>query len=181
MTGTTPEPGSELPRQPAGSADNEANRPLAFPVTVQCAWDGWQTATVQASDLEQLHWRQPEGAPRPLVHGYVKCTQLLAGTIAHACNQASRPHRVLVCVLKSRTLPLTFAQLARLADSGGQMPARDVEEVSGSSHRARTALIASALAAGAALVVLSMLRRRTRFRTQRGRRDRRSARHRRES
>ena len=175
MTGVTPEPGSELPRQPAGPDGTADSHPLAFPVTVQCAWDGWETATVYATDLEQLHWRQPEGAPRPLVHGYVQCTRVVSGTLAHACADASRPHRVLVCVLKSRTLPLTFAQLARMADSGGQRPARDLATVSGSRHRPRTALVASALAAGAAIVGLAMLRRRTRFSARRGRRDRRSA------
>ena len=33
------------------------------------------------SDLQEVHWFQPNGAPRRLVHGYVSCASITAGAV----------------------------------------------------------------------------------------------------
>jgi hypothetical protein len=84
-------------------------------ILVHDEWKGWRTAEVRLRDLLDVHWFQPNQAPHPLVHGYVSCTQFVTGEIPHRCS-GTAPHRLLVCVLKSRTVPTTFAELARRAD-----------------------------------------------------------------
>ncbi|HKB09138.1 MAG TPA: hypothetical protein VKD69_00740 [Vicinamibacterales bacterium] len=96
-------------------------------VPVRCAWNAWQTAEVRLSDLHDVHWLQPMGAPRPLVHAYVDCTAT-AGLIAHDCRATPAPHRLLVCVLKRHAAPLVYQELVRLAEIVHPltMPAEDV-------------------------------------------------------
>ena len=53
---------------------------------VQSEWNGWRTAGVKMSDLHEVHWFQPTGAPRPLVHGYVSCASITAGELPHNCT-----------------------------------------------------------------------------------------------
>src|SRR5262249_52782636 len=48
---------------------------IGFLVPVRCAWNAWRTAEVRLTDLHDIHWFQPPGAPRPLVHAYVDCTK----------------------------------------------------------------------------------------------------------
>jgi len=86
-------------------------------IRVQREWNGWQDAEVPLRDLEDVHWFQPHGAPNPLIHGYVNCTQLVSGSLAHDCNSRSAPHRLLVCVLKRHTIVTAFAELAQRADA----------------------------------------------------------------
>ena len=74
-------------------------------VCVQCEWDGWRTAEVRLVDLQNLHWLQPERAPRPLVHGYVSCACIIAGGLSHECDRTEGPHTLLVCVLKKHVVP----------------------------------------------------------------------------
>jgi hypothetical protein len=80
-------------------------------VVVQREWNGWRTATVRVSDLQDVHWFQPAGAPRPLIHAYVSCGDIHSGQIPHECQATPPPHRVLVCVLKSHTAARIFEQL----------------------------------------------------------------------
>jgi len=89
----------------------------AFLIPVQRDWNGWQTADVRLSDLQHVHWFQPRGAPRPLVHGYVSCGSL-NGDLPHDCNPADAPHQLLVCVLKRHTVASIYGELARRADAG---------------------------------------------------------------
>jgi hypothetical protein len=84
-------------------------------IRVHGEWKGWRTAEVRFDDLIDVHWFQPNQAPHPLVHGYIFCTQIVTGEIPHACGRTA-PHRLLVCVLRSHTLPTAFAELARRAD-----------------------------------------------------------------
>ena len=84
-------------------------------VVVQREWNGWRTALARVSDLEDVHWRQPTGAPRPLVHAYVPCVNLQSGNILHECDPATAPHHLLVCVLKSHTAADVFEALTRRA------------------------------------------------------------------
>ena len=84
-------------------------------IRVHGEWKGWQTAEIRFGDLVGVHWFQPNQAPHPLVHGYVSCTQFVTGEIPHHCSRTA-PHRLLVCVLKSHTLPTAFGELTRRAD-----------------------------------------------------------------
>jgi len=88
------------------------NEPL---ISIQREWNGWRTAQVRASALQSVHWHQPSGAPKPLLHGYISCEEILAGNISHEC--AGTPgHRLLVCVLKCHTADAIYAALAHRAD-----------------------------------------------------------------
>ena len=84
-------------------------------IAVQSEWNGWRTAMVRVSALDNLHWAQPAGAPRPLINAVVDCDRLPSGRIAHACDRTSAPHRLSVCILKSHTQAAVFQELARRA------------------------------------------------------------------
>jgi hypothetical protein len=84
-------------------------------VCVQREWDGWQTAEVLLRDLQHIHWFRPNGAPRPLVHGYVSCSSITGGTLPHNCDQQG-PHTLLVCVLKCHIAPSVYEEVTRRAD-----------------------------------------------------------------
>ncbi len=85
-------------------------------IRVLAEWNGWKSAEVRLDDLEDVHWRQPNGAPHTLVHAYVHCTQVVSGDLPHDCNRWSLPHRLRVCVLKRHTIGTAYAELARRAD-----------------------------------------------------------------
>lgn len=88
-------------------------------VVVQAEWDGWRTALVLLADLEDVQWLQPSGAPHPVIHAYVSCTNLRSGDLQHECDRTSAPHQLLVCVLKSHVTPSVFEELARRASERG--------------------------------------------------------------
>jgi hypothetical protein len=85
-------------------------------IRVQRDWDGWRTGEVRLGDLQSVHWFQPSRAPRPLVHGYISCASIVTGDIPHDCHLSEAPHRLLVCILKSHTVPRVYVELARRAD-----------------------------------------------------------------
>ena len=85
-------------------------------IRVQAGWDRWANADVRVSDLRDVHWFHPAGAPQALVHGHIACSSVVAGEIPHRCDPGSAPHRLLVCVLKRHTMPAVYAELARRAD-----------------------------------------------------------------
>jgi hypothetical protein len=91
-------------------------------VVVQREWDGWHTSLVRLSDLENVHWFQPNHAPRPLIHAEVACTNLREGDIPHNCELTPPPHRLTVCVLKRHTSEAIYAHLAAKADQHGAVP-----------------------------------------------------------
>ena len=81
-------------------------------VSVQLEWNGWQSADVRVDDLENVHWWQPPGAPRALLHAYVMSAKLNAGECVGSTNaNDSLQQRLLVCVLKSHTPPATYSAL----------------------------------------------------------------------
>lgn len=86
-------------------------------IRVQSDWNAWRTAEVRLGDLQNIHWRQPRGAPSPLVHGHVSCSSIVSGDIPHRCTHADAPHRLLVCVLKRHTIPAAYTELTRRADA----------------------------------------------------------------
>ena len=83
-------------------------------VLVQRDWNGWRKALTPLSALEDVHWRRPAGAPRPLVHAYVRCSDLMSGEVPHECH-GDTTHRLLVCVLRQHTLPSVFSELVTRA------------------------------------------------------------------
>jgi len=84
-------------------------------VSVLVAWNGWRGAEVRLAALHDLHWYQPAGAPSSLLHAYIDCSDIVVGCIAHECDPASAPHRLRVCMLKSRTVARIYGQLAARA------------------------------------------------------------------
>jgi len=84
-------------------------------ISVQAMWNGWRTALVKAHHLENVHWFQPAGAPRALLHADVSCAVLPPNSVPHECDPASYPHRLMVCVIKSHVTAGVFDALARLA------------------------------------------------------------------
>ena len=86
-------------------------------IRVHRDWNGCRSAEVRLGDLEQIHWFQPLGAPRPLVHGFVFCSSIVSGDIPHECYRDGVPHRLFVCVLKKHTILSAYAELTRRADA----------------------------------------------------------------
>jgi hypothetical protein len=85
-------------------------------ICVQSEWNGWKTARVRLSDLEDIHWFQPIRAPRPIAHGYICCSRIVAGEVPHDCHSVSAPHRLRVCVLKRHSPASAYEEIARRAD-----------------------------------------------------------------
>ena len=85
-------------------------------VVVQRDWSGWRTAMARVGDLQDIHWSQPNGAPRRLIHASVCCNKIISGELAHECHLRPFPHNLVVCVLKSHTAPSVFEELSRRAD-----------------------------------------------------------------
>ena len=70
----------------AGDGGTAMNADTGMLVPVRCAWNAWQTVEVRLEDLQNVHWYQPPGAPRPMLHAYVDCTKT-GGRIAHDCER----------------------------------------------------------------------------------------------
>ena len=85
-------------------------------VHVQSDWKEWRQAHVHVADVYDLHWRQPIGAPHPLLHGWIDCASIATGDLPHQCDAATAPHRLRICILKCHTAPTVYAELARRAD-----------------------------------------------------------------
>ena len=86
---------------------------LADFVQVHQEWHGWRVGYVRVADLEHVHWYQPPGAPRPLLHAYVDADKLLAGDVPRDPNMG----RLLICLLKRDAPGHVYASLARQADA----------------------------------------------------------------
>ena len=93
-----------------------------MPIPVNREWNGWRTAEVRLGELQDIHWLKPNGAPVPLVHGYILCTSFVNGEIPHECERTPRPHRLLVCVVKRHLEPNVYVELARRAAEQQSMP-----------------------------------------------------------
>jgi hypothetical protein len=67
-------------------------------------WHNILGAEYRLADLTGLHWTDLSGgvrprSPRPMVHGYVHCDQMIRGELSHSCEHGRPPHRVKVCVV----------------------------------------------------------------------------------
>lgn len=91
-------------------------------VRVRSGWDSWQAADIGIDSLRGVHWRQPLGAPRPIIHASVDCTDTLARALPHDCSRADGAHRVLVCVLKHDCIGPVYRELAAMADAARRAP-----------------------------------------------------------
>ena len=118
ITPATADPGSQCTNLHAGD-----NRPAEAHdgalVVVHGEWNGWRSALVRAADIEGIHWWQPAGAPRPLIHAQVRCDKVVSGDIPHDCGDA--PHHLSVCVLKCRTAPAIYTALSRRAGASSPL------------------------------------------------------------
>lgn len=85
-------------------------------VRVHPEWRGWRSAEVPMRNLQELHWRQPPGAPHPMLHGFVSCSDIVTGDIPHDCASGPGRHRLLVCILKRHTVASVYLALTRRAD-----------------------------------------------------------------
>ena len=89
-------------------------------VRVNSAWDSWHSAEVRLADLRDLHWLQPDHAPHRLLHGFISCTDIVSGDLAHTCDHRSLPHSLRVCVLKRHAIPEAYGELVRrVREDGG--------------------------------------------------------------
>ena len=87
-------------------------------VVVQLDWRDWRTASVRLRDLEDVHWHQPAGAPRALIHAYVWCTRFVRGGVLHdCCGGGVTPHRLHVCALRSHAAAGVYADLLLRAET----------------------------------------------------------------
>jgi hypothetical protein len=86
-------------------------------IEVRGAWNAWRTAEVRIGSLLDVHWFQPAGAPRPMVHAYTFCSDIVTGDIPHDCGSTPGSHRLLVCVLKRSASPELYVDLVRRADA----------------------------------------------------------------
>jgi hypothetical protein len=89
-----------------------------FAVSVTAGWNDWRSAMVRFADLRDIHWHQPKGAPHPLIHAYVSAAHVVSGDLSHPCDDASVPHHIRACILKSHNMPAVYEELTRTADAG---------------------------------------------------------------
>lgn len=74
-------------------------------LVVRRQWNDFRQAEVLLSNLHDAHWSNISGgcqapAPQPFIHGYIWCSDIIAGEIAHSCMHGEGPHRIKVCVVK---------------------------------------------------------------------------------
>jgi hypothetical protein len=85
------------------------------PITVQREWNGWRCADVRLGDLQDVHWRQPPGAPRAIVHGYVSPVAMLSGDLVQEAGESAPDGRLLVCVIRCHVASDVYAALTARA------------------------------------------------------------------
>jgi hypothetical protein len=86
-------------------------------VRVRAAWNSWHTAEVRVGDLSDVHWTQPAGAPRPIIHASISCTGTLADELPHRCSELDDGHRISVCLLKHDCVTPVYLDLALRAEA----------------------------------------------------------------
>jgi len=75
-------------------------------VWVRRQWNDYRDASYLLCNVWDFHWSSTSGgvyarAPRLFVHAYVRCDQMISGTLAHSCEHGPGPHEIKVCVTKS--------------------------------------------------------------------------------
>jgi len=97
-------------------------------VQVRSAWNAWYSTDVHVRNLIGVHWLQPAGAPRPILHAHIECTGGTAAVLPHHCEGDEAPHMLRVCILKHDCIPTTYQTLARLADTGAPLSCAALRE-----------------------------------------------------
>lgn len=85
-------------------------------VRVRRQWNDWRIGTVRFPDLSTPFWDDMSGgvqalAPRPFLHAYIFCTDIVEGEVAHSCMHKGEftidengherwVHRIKVCMTK---------------------------------------------------------------------------------
>ena len=74
-------------------------------IWVRRQWNDWRKGKVKISNISNLHWDCMSGgvrtlAPRNFVHGYIFCTDIIEGEVAHSCQHGSPPHNIKICICK---------------------------------------------------------------------------------
>ncbi len=77
-----------------------------FDVWVRRQWNDWRHGKVKFSDLWNLHWSDVSGginisSPRSFLCGYIWCTAITEGEVAHSCRHGEAPHQIKVCITKT--------------------------------------------------------------------------------
>lgn len=93
-------------------------------VVVRRQWNDHREAVYPFKALAAPHWTQFSGgvrapAPQPFIHGYVTCTEALAGEVAHSGLHGECPHHIKVCVVAKANTP---AVMRRLREAAGPKP-----------------------------------------------------------
>jgi hypothetical protein len=95
------------------------NEPIVW---VRRQYNDCRHAAYRLSDVWDLHWDNKSGgvqarANRYYLHGYVLCTAMIEGEIAHSCRHGRPPHQIKVCITKVGNEKV-FPQLLALAPKG---------------------------------------------------------------
>ncbi len=74
-------------------------------VWVRRQWNDWRTAKVKLRDISEFHFSHVSGginvrAPRAFLCGYIWCTSVIEGDIAHSCRHGKPPHSIKVVIVK---------------------------------------------------------------------------------
>ena len=70
-------------------------------VWVRRQWDDWRKALVPLRSLRNVAWSEVSGGvkaptPRPFLHGYIYCNEIISGDLAHSCLHGPGPHSIKV-------------------------------------------------------------------------------------
>ncbi len=88
-------------------------------IVVRRQWSDWRKATFRLSDLHGFHRSRISGgvnaiSPKPFLHAYAKCTDVVAGDLVHSCRHGPTPHEIKVCIVqKDNTKAMYAAALAK--------------------------------------------------------------------
>jgi hypothetical protein len=92
-------------------------------VYVRRQWSDWSVGTVRLSSIDGLHMDNVSGgvktvAPRAFLHGYILCTDIIDGGIAHSCRHGPPPHNIKVCIVQCDNDRDIYASLRQSVESG---------------------------------------------------------------
>jgi hypothetical protein len=104
-----------------GSEVSDGSNKKVEMVVVRRQWNHWMQGTVKLEDIDGFHWDDYSGgvcsrAPRPFIHGYVRCDAFIEGEVAHSCAHGNGSHNIKVCVVKKDNHPKLFRIIKDVAD-----------------------------------------------------------------
>ncbi len=91
-------------------------------IRVRRHWNDWKIGSVLLDKLSGLHWDTMSGgvgraSPRPMIYGYMLCTDLVSGEVAHSGAHGPCPHRIKVVVVKKDNDKRVVEALVALCDA----------------------------------------------------------------